>query len=118
MAEVAVRRTARDDQEVVLDAAGRRLDRVRRRVERAHLVPEHGDVLLRPQDLPQRRRDVGRGECGGRDLVEERLEQVMVAAVDQDHVDVSPREGAHRPQPAEAAADDDHTGSLACVRRR
>jgi hypothetical protein len=51
--------------------------------------------------------DVARGECRGRDLVQQRLEQVVVVLVDQRDVD---RRAVQRPRSAqspEAAADDD-----------
>ena len=56
--------------------------------------------------MAQRRGDVGRGQARGRDLVQQRLEQVMVAAVDQGDAQRRRSQRARRPQAAEAAADD------------
>jgi hypothetical protein len=49
-------------------------------------------------------------QAGGRHLVQQRLEQVVVGAVDECDVERGiTREGSHCPQAAEAAADDDNT---------
>ena len=48
----------------------------------------------------------GAESAGGRDLVEQRLEHVVVAAVDDRDLDVVPPQHARRRQPAEAAAQD------------
>ena len=110
VAEVAVRGAARDDKKVVLEALAACLDRARDHIDGAHLVVEDRDVFLPAEDLPQRRGDVGRGERCGCHLVEQRLEQVMVAPVDQDHVDVRALERTHGPKAAEAPADHDDPG--------
>ena len=68
------------------------------------------------QRLTQRDRDLTLGENSGRDVIEQRLEQVMVAPVEQDDVDrLPPQEPAGR-QAAEATAHDDDAMSrgLAC----
>jgi hypothetical protein len=59
------------------------------------------------QHRPDRLRDIGRRERGGGDLVEERLEEMMVAPVNQrdEHRNVAQR--LRRLEPGEAAADDD-----------
>ena len=51
--------------------------------------------------------DVAGREAGRRDLVEERLEEVMVAAVDDRQAHGRLAELARRGQPAETGADDD-----------
>ena len=53
-------------------------------------------------------RDVGRRERRRRDLIEQRLEDVVVRAIDQRDVHRRTLERARRVQSAEAAADDDH----------
>ena len=53
---------------------------------RRDLAHEHGDIALLAQDVAQRRGDRRRREAGGGDLVQQRLEQVMVAAIDQGDV--------------------------------
>ena len=57
-------------------------------------------LRLAAQDAPDRRGDLGGRQPGGRHLVEQRLEQVVVRAVDQRHVDGRPREAARRGEPA------------------
>jgi hypothetical protein len=46
-----------------------------------------GGVLLMPQDDPDRLGDIGRRQYGGRDLIQERLEQVIIVAVDHGDID-------------------------------
>ena len=55
----------------------------RGQVDGLRLVEPHGDVRLAPQDVPQGCRDVGRRQSCRGDLVEQRLEQVVVGAVHQ-----------------------------------
>ncbi|MCW0450731.1 hypothetical protein NB706_003565 [Xanthomonas sacchari] len=74
----------------------------------------HFDVVLVAQDLPQRRGDVRGRQAGGGDLVQQRLEQVMVAAVDQGDVQRRPGQSAGGPQAGEATADHDQVRH-ACV---
>jgi hypothetical protein len=56
------------------------------------------------------RRHRRRRQPGGGHLVQQRLEQVVVGAVDQRHLDIGTRQRTHRFQATEAAADDDHMG--------
>ena len=64
------------------------------------------DVLCLAQHVPQRRRDLAGREDAGGHLVQQRLEEVVVPAVEQRHVDtVDVSEEAAGGQPAEAAAD-------------
>jgi hypothetical protein len=82
-------------------------------VDRARLGLQHRQPAaahLAPQDVADGRRH-GRGrKAGGGHLVQQRLEQVVVGAVDQRDLDRCPRQHAHRFQPAEPAADDDDVG--------
>ena len=72
-------------------------------------------VALRAQDRAQRLRDLAGRQRSRRDLVEQRLEQVVVPPIDQGDVDevAGPAEVLGGVQAGEAAADDDHA-----VRRR
>src|SRR5204863_1270787 len=54
------------------------------------------------------RRAIALGDGASGELVEERLEQVVVGPVDQRHVDMRAPELVRRGQPSEPAADDDH----------
>jgi hypothetical protein len=60
----------------------------------------------RERDAANGRCDLARRERASRDLVQERLEQVVVALVDERHVDGRRLQRARRAQAAEAAADD------------
>ncbi len=77
-----------------------------RRWEVVEVDPADPDVVLVADDAPDRIRDVGGAEPGGRHLVEQRLEQVVVAAIDQGHVDAGADQVLGRGEPTEAAADD------------
>ena len=112
VAEVRLPGAGGDDQAVVRDlevvtGERRRVHDPAIQVEAGHLGELDAHVLRPAQDVPQRRRDLTGREDAGRDLVQQRLEQVVVAAVDQRDVDRQLSEEAARRQPAEAAADDD-----------
>src|ERR1019366_1183823 len=67
------------------------------------------------EDGPHRVRDVGGVEERRRHLVEEGLEEVVVVAVDQGHVDVDVTKPLHGGQPAEAGAHHHHVGPPAAA---
>ena len=75
-------------------------------VERDH--EEHGRVALTPKDAADRLRDVGWRERGGCRLVEERLEEMVVASVDDGDLNGRVLERSRRGQPAEPGTDDYH----------
>ena len=117
MAEVAVRCTCGDDQVVVRQ----RLLTVEphlpgRRVDADHLGLQDCQVAalhLGAQRVADRRADGRRAQARGRHLVQQRLEQVVVGAVDQRDLDLRFRERAHRLDAAESAAHD-HDLRFAC----
>ena len=100
-AEIAVARAGREDQPVIVERARRcRAARCSGRASTpVDLVEQHADVARFGEDRADRRGDVGRRQGGGRDLVEQGLEQVMVAPVDQRDVDGACRPAAW-PRPA------------------
>ncbi len=108
--EVAVRRARSEDQVVVADAlAIVQGHAARGAVESDDFGLQNDEVAalhLAPQDVADRRRDRGRRQAGRSDLVQQRLEQMVVGAVDERDIDLGAREAAYRLQPAEAAADD------------
>ena len=106
VAEIGVGRAGGDDQVVVADLAVGQHDAPGRRIDRDGLAQDDLHVLLVPEDPADRRRDVARVERGGRDLVEQRLEQVMVAAVDQGDIHRRPAKSPGRLEAREAAAED------------
>jgi len=116
-AEVGVSGAGREDQPVVRERTSALEHHVAGvRKDRTNAVEQHADVLRASQDRPDRRRDIGGGQGRGRDLIQQRLKDVVVAPVDQRDVDVSPREPLGRGEPAEAAADDHHLRALAGFR--
>ena len=76
-------------------------------VEAADVGEQHARVGLAAQHAAQRRGDLALGEDAGGDLVEERLEQVVVGAVDEGDLDGRPSECLRRVEAAEASADDE-----------
>ena len=81
-------------------------------VDAGDLVHEHLGVLLAAQDGADGLCDVGRREDGECDLVKERLEDVMVAAIHQRYVHRQPGKATGCVNAGKAAADDDNAGSV------
>ena len=113
MPEVGLPRAGGHDKGVVGIGSGRavgpdRGDDPALQVESGDGGQFHPDVAVAVQDVADRRRDLPFGQDPGRDLVQQRLEQVVVPAVDHGDVDVRPFEEPGGEQPAEAAADNDH----------
>ena len=106
MAEIGMRRAARDDQVVISDFAVTQDHLVRGRIDRFGLAENHFDVRLPPQDTSNRARDVTRIQRRGRDLVEQGLEQVMVSAIDEPNPDGCIAERPRRRQTAETSSND------------
>jgi hypothetical protein len=82
--EIAVRRAAREHQ--IVEAEMRTVvecNAPRRGVYRDDLPHPHLDIALPTQDVTQRCGNVRGGEPGRRHLVEQRLEEMMVAPVEQ-----------------------------------
>ncbi len=98
-----------DDERVVVDRpAVREHDTTPDRVDLACLAEQHGRVLLAAQDAPQGLGDLARGQGAGRDLVQERLEEVEVPAIDERDLDTSvSAEALGSVQATEATTDDD-----------
>jgi len=88
--EVRLSGAGGDDQAVIADAGApsNRLERhlARLEVDIDHFAEQHTRVRVAAEDVPGRRGDVTLGEDARRHLVEQRLEQVMVGAVDHGHV--------------------------------
>ena len=55
-------------------------------VDRRHDSEHDADVALATEHVPDWRRDLALGEDACRDLVEQRLEQVLACSVDQRHL--------------------------------
>ena len=80
-----------------------------RRVDAGHLAEHHIDVLRARQNAADRRGDIGRRKAGGRHLVEQRLEQVIIVPVDHRDVEGAAGERFRGGQPAKPGTDDDDT---------
>ena len=78
---------------------------------------DHGGVGLPAQHVADRCPDVLGGEDRGGHLVEERLEDVVVGLVDQEHAGLTLPQGAGRRETAEAPAHDNDS-RVACRDRR
>jgi hypothetical protein len=97
------------DQRVVgYRAAVGQLDLTLDRVEPDRLAQQDRGVVISAEDAAQRLGDVaGRDRAGG-DLVQQRLEDVVVAPIDEGQVDaLVTTQPTRRVQPAEAAAHDE-----------
>ena len=107
--EVGVVGAGGDDQRVVGDrAAVGHQDLRRSGIEADRLAEDDRRVALLAQDRAQRLGDVAGRQGAGRDLVEQRLEEVEVAPVDEREADLGiDPEAARGVQPGEPATDDD-----------
>ena len=107
VAEVGRLHPAGEDQAVVADPlAALEDDLPLLDVEVHDLGHQHPGARIAPQRDPDRRRALARRHRAECHLVEQRLEQVVVLAVDHRHVDVGVLQPPRRRQPAEPAADD------------
>ena len=65
------------------------------------LIHDHPDIGAPPKDRPQRPGDIAGRERGSSHLVQQRLEQMMIGPVDDDHIDIAERlRGREAPEPA------------------
>ena len=113
MAEVRVAGAGRHDQGVVVDRIPFQQHAPLLEIEAANLAEHDADVALALEDSAQRGGDLaGRQRAGGH-LIEQRLEEVEVAAVHERDVDARPAQRAHRLQAGEAAAD--HHDAVAMI---
>ena len=78
-----------------------------RDIEVHHLSEQYGRILMRTQYSPQRRRDFPGRQRAGRCLIEQRLKEVKIAAVDQRNLHRCMAQRFSRIQTAESSADDD-----------
>src|SRR5208282_3212609 len=106
VAEILVARAGGDHERVVVNRAVAQDEAAIRGVEPNGFAEKHLCVSLLLEDVSQRRGDVrGRKSARG-DLIEQRLKQMVVAAIDQRHVHRRALEAKRGAQPAEAAAQD------------
>jgi hypothetical protein len=120
VAEVGLSSPSADDQTVVrnrveLAIGSPRGHRSSLEIEARHLRELDRDVPLASKDVAYRRGDLPLGQDPRRNLVEERLEQVVVDPVDKGHLDRAPSQEARREQPAEAAPHDHNSVRTSCA---
>ena len=110
IAEIGVRHPGREHQLVIghRDRVGDDLPVLE--VDAVDRAEQHAHVLLPPQHVADRPGDVGGRQLGGGDLVEQRLEAVVVVAVQNRDVDICLGELRRDCEPAEAGPDDHHSG--------
>ncbi len=112
VAEVGLPRAGGHDQRVVghggLAAEDLGGDRPVAEVDVGDRAQQDLRVLLAAEDLAGRRGDLALGEDPGRDLVEQRLEEVVGGLGHHGHLDVAATQLLGAEEPAEAGADDDH----------
>jgi hypothetical protein len=109
MSEVGVARAGGDDEVVVVEhVAVGQPDGAMSGVDGLRFSKEHAHVGRVPEDPAERRGDITRRQRSGRDLVEERLEQVVVVAIEQRdaHRVTAEHLGGH--QASEATAENHH----------
>ena len=109
MAEVGVTGSGGDGTIVVANglAVGEH-DRPIRRVNPHHLAEQDVDVALCTENRADGRGDVAGVERRGGDLVEHRLEEVVIPAIDHRHPDRRAPEPLGQVEPRESASHDDH----------
>ena len=110
MAEVRVCRTGGKDEVVVGKVAFLDLHRAVGDVGAVDLAEHDLEVLLAAKNGADGGADLGGRQRGGGDLIEQGLKDVVVAAVDEGHVDRGFGQCFGGRQPGEAAADDDDLG--------
>ena len=109
MAEIGVPGAGRQHQRIEVD--GRSViepDASRVLVDGLDRSEQRRHVPALAQEMPDRPGDLRRRERGGRDLIEKRLKQMMIAAVDEGDADRRPGKPMNGFEPAESGADDDH----------
>ena len=108
MAEIRVGDAGCDHKIIVghLQRAG--MDNACNGVDARHLREKYADIGLLPQDEPDRPGDIGRRQGRGGDLIQQRLETVMVLPVKQNDVHRRMRQRPRRFKSGKTAADDDH----------
>ena len=107
VAEIGVLRAGRDDELVEGDAPSLGDDLLAADVDAGDFGEHHRRIGLPAEDLADRRGDVGGRETGRRNLIEKRLEQMVVVAVDHDEVDRRLPKRFRRGEAGEARSDDD-----------
>ena len=107
MSKIGVLGAGRDDEMVVRDAATFREQFSARRVDARNFRQNDVGIALPMEDAADRRCDISGRQTRGRDLVEQRLEQVVIVTIDDRDIKRRPRELRGRRKAAESRSDDD-----------
>jgi hypothetical protein len=86
-----------------------RVNRSRAQVHTGHFGEHHTDIFLLVSELPHRGGDLGWCKNRGRHLIEQRLEDVVIALVDQNDFRIASFQSASRGDSSKSAADDHDT---------
>ena len=86
MPEIGMRDAGREHQIIVRQRKRAGLHDIRGGVDRGHLRHQHAHIVLPAQDRTDRPGDIRGRQGGGRDLIEQRLETMMILPVDQDDI--------------------------------
>ncbi len=89
-----------------------RADGSRRQIDVHDFAENNVGVLLLVHNASQRGRDQALGQDAGGDLIEQRLEEMMVRPVDQRHVDVGLRQNSADVDATETSADHNDFGAV------
>ena len=106
-AEIVVHGAGSDDEAIEWDSFLAEQHSPAGDVEARDFAKYDAAIMLSSQHRTQWRGDIGWRKAARGDLVEERLEQMKVAAIDQRDVDVGATQRLGRGQPAESAANND-----------
>ena len=87
MAEIGVVGPGRQDQIIVAEVDAVRAHDLLLEIDALDFSEHHPDVRAPREDAPDRPRDIGGRKRGGRDLIEERLEEMVVPLVDDGDVE-------------------------------
>src|SRR6266511_1697068 len=106
MPEIGVLGPSRDDEIVERNAAPFRDHFFARSIDSRDLRQDHIRVVLPTENAANRRRDISGRQGGGRDLIEQRLEQMVIVAIDDGDVEGPLRQLLGSRQTAEPCSDD------------
>src|SRR5579862_6685753 len=110
MTEIVVHSPGSEDEVVVRDRVLTCVDATAVGIYPRDLGEHDQRVSLTPEDQPDWLGNVRRAKRGGSDLVQKGLKQMVVVAVDQQHIDGRVLQGARREEPPKSTPDDDDLG--------
>ena len=104
VAEITRLRAESDDQIVIIQHMLLQVHLPRRQIDLGHLIHQGGDVFARGQNTAQRLGHFGHGQTRGGHLIEQRLKEVVIPAVDQGDPEPLVSQLLGTGQPGESAA--------------